>query len=78
MAKLGDLGLNFNLLLNLGLKHVTCPLLESNATCKSFLVTQQIKNPVLSLLYLQLLLGVGSVPGPETSTCHGHSPLTSP
>ena len=45
---------------------------------RSFLVAQWIKDPVLSLLWLRLLLGVGSIPGHETSACHRCGQKTKP
>ena len=39
----------------------------------SSLVAQQVKDPVLSLLWLRLLCCLGTIPGLGTSTCHRHS-----
>ena len=41
---------------------------------KSSLVVRQIKDLALSLQQLRLLLYVGSIPGPGTSTCHKRAP----
>ena len=36
-------------------------------------MAQQVKDPALSLQHLRLLHGIGSDPGPGTSTLCGHS-----
>ena len=53
-------------------------ILKNEATCRDPAVTQQLKDPVLSLQWLRLLLwhGFGLIPGPGTYTCHGHGQKT--
>ena len=36
------------------------------------LVAQRVKDLALPLLWLESLGGMGSIPGPGTSACHGH------